>query len=221
MLLRSILGYAPANLIPALAALGTIVVFTRLLPPDEFGRYALAQGVILFGQALAFYALQVSVTRFHERYAEDRTLDRLLATAYWCYAACAALASLLFAAVLLALRPDPLLAPVLWLALPTLLLRGLVLVNLASHRGAQRIGRYNLVECGQNVAGLLVALPLVAWLDLGASGLVLGMLAGSALTLLADLRTVARGVGPVDRTILRDLLGFGAPLVLSHGLNAL
>lgn len=220
MLLRSILGYTPANLVPALAALATIVAFTRLLPPDEFGRYALAQAVVLFGQALAFYALQVSVTRFHERYADDHRLDRLLATAYWCYLACAAAACVLFVAVMAAIRPDPLLAPVLWLALPTLLLRGLVLVNLASHRGAQRIGRYNLVECGQNVAGFLVALPLVAWLGMGASGLVLGMLAGSVLVLLADLRTLARGVGPADRAILRELWGFGAPLVVSHGLSA-
>jgi O-antigen/teichoic acid export membrane protein/glycosyltransferase involved in cell wall biosynthesis len=220
MLLRSILGYTPANLVPALAALGTIVAFTRLLPPDEFGRYALAQAVILFGQALAFFALQVSVTRFHERYADDHQLDRLLATAYWCYLACAAIAAAIFAAIMVAIRPDPLLAPVLWLALPTLLLRGLVVVNLASHRGAQRIGRYNLVECGQNVAGFLVALALVAGLGLGASGLVLGMLAGSALVLLADLRTVARGVGPADRAILRELWTFGAPLVVAHALNA-
>jgi O-antigen/teichoic acid export membrane protein len=162
----------------------------------------------------------VSVTRFHERYADDHQLDRLLATAYWCYLACAAVAALLFAAIMVAIRPDPLLAPVLWLARPTLLLRGLVVVNLASHRGAQRIGRYNLVECGQNLAGFLAALALVVGLGMGASGLVLGMLAGSALVLLADLRTVARGVGPADRAILRELWGFGAPLVVAHALNA-
>ena len=221
-LLRSILGYAPANLVPALVAVGTVSVFTRLLPPDEFGRYALAQAVVLFGQALAFYALQVSVTRFHERYADDRHRPgRLLASAYWCYAALAAGTVVLFVATMAAIRPDPALAPTLWLALPTLLLRGLVLVNLAAHRAAGRTGRYNLVECGQNLAGLLAALGLVAGLGLGAAGLIAGMLAGSALVLLADLRTMVRGAGPPDRAVLRELWGFGAPLVVAHGLSAL
>ncbi|HEX8376143.1 MAG TPA: lipopolysaccharide biosynthesis protein [Geminicoccaceae bacterium] len=220
-LLRSILGYAPANLVPALVAVGTVSTFTRLLPPDEFGRYALAQAVVLFGQALAFYALQVSVTRFHERYADDRRPGRLLASAYWCYAALAAGTALLFVATMAAIRPGPALAPALWLALPTLLLRGLVLVNLAAHRAAGRTGRYNLVECGQNLAGLLAALGLVAGLGLGAAGLIAGMLAGSALVLLADLRTMARGAGPPDGAVLRELWGFGAPLVVAHGLGAL
>ncbi len=220
MLLRSIVGYAPSNLIPALAGIMTIVVFSRLLPPDELGRYAVAQSVVLIGQALAFYGLQVSVTRFYPRYLKTGGVARLLASAYACCLISAIAAGALGAAVILALAPEPALAGPLWLALPTLLLRGLVTVNLAAHRGALRVGRYNLVECGQSAAGFLLALLLVGCFGLGASGLVLGLLGAAGLALLPDLGLVARSIGRPDRAILREMRAFGGPLVACYALNA-
>ncbi|MCB1884524.1 MAG: oligosaccharide flippase family protein [Geminicoccaceae bacterium] len=220
MLLKTILGYAPSNVVPAIMAVATISVFTRLLPPEAFGRYALTQAVILFGQAAAFYGLQVSVTRFHERSSATRQLGPLLGSAYACYAACALAATLGFVGFVLVLRPAPALAAVLWLALPTMLLRGLVYVNLASHRGAGRIARYNLVEVGQSVLAFVVALVLVVGFGFGAGGLVWGLLAGAAAVLAIDLPLMRRFVNRPERGLLKDLWRFGAPLCVAHLLSA-
>jgi O-antigen/teichoic acid export membrane protein len=220
MLLRSIIGYAPSNLVPALAGIMTIIVFSRLLPPDELGRYAVAQSLVVIGQALAFYGLQVSVTRFYPRHLKAGSVARLLASAYACYLACAAAVGGLVTAGILALAPEPALAGPLWLALPTLLLRGLVTVNLAAHRGALHVGRYNLVECGQSATAFALALVLVTGFGLGASGLMLGLLCAACFALLPDLRLMARNIGRPDRAILREMRTFGGPLVLCYALNS-
>ena len=79
------------------------------------------------------------------------------------------------------------------------------MVNLAAHRGALHVARYNLVECGSNAAGFALSLVLVAGFGLGASGLMLGLLAGACFGLLPDLRLVARSLGRPDRaTPARD-----------------
>lgn len=220
MLLRNVLGYAPSNLVPALVALATIVVFTRAMPPDEFGRYATAQAAVLMLQALAFYGLQLGVTRFHAAHAAAGTLPRLLATAYGCFALLALFAAAGAALGILLLAPEPRLAAVLWASLPLLLLRGLVAVNLAVHRGALAVRRHNLAECTQNLVGLALAVPLATVADLGAVGLVLGFAGGSLFAALLDLDLPLRNLRRPETAVLRQVGRFAVPLVLSYALAA-
>jgi O-antigen/teichoic acid export membrane protein len=219
MLLRSILRYAPANVLPALTTVAIIVVFTRVMSPDEFGRYAVAQAAVLIAQAVAFQSVQLGVTRFHAGHQAAGALSRLLATAYSSFAALAALATALAAAIPL-LAPAQL-APALWAALPLLLLRGLVAVNQAVHRAALNVGRYNLVEAVQSLAGLALALLLALALDWGAVGLVLGLAGGSLLAALLDAGLPARHLGWPDREVLREVRRYAGPLMASYGLAAL
>jgi N-acetylglucosaminyldiphosphoundecaprenol N-acetyl-beta-D-mannosaminyltransferase len=220
MLLRAVLGYAPSNLVPALVALATIVIFTRVLPPDEFGRYAVAQAVVLLVQALAFYGLQVATTRFYAARREAGSLPGLLATAYGCFAVLVVLAVAGSALAIALLAPEPRLAAVLWAALPLLALRGLVSINLAIHRSALAIGRHNLIECSQSLVGLVLAVLLVTVLGQGAVGIVLGLAGGSLLAAALDLGLPARHLRRPDPAILREVARFAAPLVLSYALGA-
>ena len=50
---RGLLGYLPANITSGIVGLLTIVVFTRLLTPEQYGAYALADGILSLGSALA------------------------------------------------------------------------------------------------------------------------------------------------------------------------
>ena len=220
MLLRAVLGYAPSNLVPALVALATIVIFTRVLPPDEFGRYAVAQAAVLLVQALAFYGLQVAITRFYAARREAGSLPDLLATAYGCFAVLVVLAVAGSALAVALLVPEPRLAAVLWASLPLLALRGLVSINLAVHRSALAVGRHNLVECTQNLVGLGLAVLLVTVLGQGAAGLVLGLAGGSLLAAALDLGLPARHLRRPEPAILREVARFAAPLVLSYALGA-
>ena len=46
MFWRGVLGYLPVNIVQGLVGLATIVTFTRLLQPSQFGDYALGFSVM-------------------------------------------------------------------------------------------------------------------------------------------------------------------------------
>ena len=48
-LLRHLAGYLPVQIASGIAAFGGVYVFTRLLGPEEYGRYALMLSVIAAG----------------------------------------------------------------------------------------------------------------------------------------------------------------------------
>ena len=55
MLGRHIFGYLPVNAVQGLVAFGTIAIFTRLLHPDEYGRYAMVLAAVQLVQGACFY----------------------------------------------------------------------------------------------------------------------------------------------------------------------
>ena len=46
MFWRGVFGYLPANIVQGVVGFLTIIIFTRLLSPEDFGRYALAYAVL-------------------------------------------------------------------------------------------------------------------------------------------------------------------------------
>lgn len=64
MFWRGVWGYLPANIVQGLVGFGAIVVFTRLLSPDDFGRYALAFSVMTLVHVATFSWLEAAMARF-------------------------------------------------------------------------------------------------------------------------------------------------------------
>ena len=64
MFWRGVWGYLPANIIQGLVGFGAIVVFTRLLSPDDFGRYAIAFSVMTLVHVATFSWLEAAMARF-------------------------------------------------------------------------------------------------------------------------------------------------------------
>ena len=54
MFWKGVIGYLPANLVQAAVGLLTIVIFTRILSPDEYGHYALGFTVMTLVHTLLF-----------------------------------------------------------------------------------------------------------------------------------------------------------------------
>jgi O-antigen/teichoic acid export membrane protein len=64
MFWRGVWGYLPANIIQGLVGFGAIVVFTRLLSPEDFGRYAIAFSVMTLVHVATFSWLEAAMARF-------------------------------------------------------------------------------------------------------------------------------------------------------------
>ncbi|WP_295389127.1 lipopolysaccharide biosynthesis protein [uncultured Thiodictyon sp.] len=177
-------GYLPLNLIQAFTSLGLVVVYTRLLVPEQYGRYALALIAMQWLQSLLFAWLHGGVARFYEaRRAPDR-LPALLTTAYGAGLCLSALVAVTAGLVALFLR-----GPWRWLVvagLVSLIARSLLLVGVEAHRAARHVARYSLLEGTQSVLGLGLGALLVLGTGGGAAAALWGIALASVLVLLLD-----------------------------------
>ena len=64
---KSMLAYIPVNVANLLVSFGNIIVLTRLLDGDEYGRYATAIISIQFFHMLLLTWLEASMARYHAR----------------------------------------------------------------------------------------------------------------------------------------------------------
>ncbi len=213
MLVRHVLGYLPANVVPAMTAFAAVYVYTRMLSPEDYGVYSVILSVTLLCQAVFYYWLQIGATRFYARAEIDRDMPAFSGTIYKGTVLSSVLMSVIYVAVLLLWTFPANLLVGLWLGLPLVLARGLVSVNQAFNRGGAKVLRYNLVECSQNLLGLVLGVFILMVRHDGAHGVLIGLIVGA-------LAGCAFGVGPVVRGLrcptsvarLRALISFGTPL---------
>jgi O-antigen/teichoic acid export membrane protein len=220
VLFGHVLGYAPANVLPALVSFLSIYVFTRLVSPQEYGRYALVVSVTLLCQAAFFYWLQVGTTRFVARAHKEGRLPALVSTAYRLFLVAAVVLSALYAAALYTIPGARALRAELWLGLALILARSLTALNQAFTRGGLHVWRYNLVECGQSLLGFAIGLLLIKAFKLADAGILLGLIAGALVVALPGLlATRGLAVAPIDGQDARLLLRFGLPLTAYCAMN--
>ena len=217
---RQLLSYVPANLLPALAAVAMVVIYTRLLTPAEFGRFNLAYSVVLIGQTVGFNALAFATTRFYPAALRDGTRDAFLRETFSGFALVSLVICML---ALLAIAAFPNLAAWVGLVLPLVLLRSLVGQNQAINRAADGAWRFNLVECAHSLTGLGIGLAfLLFWARDGRSPL-LGLLVAALLCAAFEWRLMRAGFGAGPRNAARAaaLHRFALPLSLSFAASAL
>ena len=78
---RQILLYAPALLIPGLLNFVALALYTRLLSPEAYGRYAFALAVVVFVKIVGFGWLSLGMSCFFQGAHRDGRLSVLLSTA--------------------------------------------------------------------------------------------------------------------------------------------
>lgn len=214
---RQIVFYLPANVVPAVCSFLLIFAYTRVLTPDAYGLYSLAFSAVLVAQTALFFALPVAITRFHPGAALADREAAFLKAAYSLFYGLALLMALLCLAVVPWLGLEPGLQSAVWLALPLLLARAAVGMNQAVNRSANRMARFNTIECAHAVLGLLAGLALVPVFGATADSVLSGLLAGAVLCAVADLRLLLlplrRSALPFDRDTVLHLLRYAWPLV--------
>jgi O-antigen/teichoic acid export membrane protein len=215
--------YAPAYIIPLLASITGIAVFTRLLPPHDYGIYAVILSLTQVAQSLLFTWLDLSTKRFYEPAQHGGKLGTLSKTIYVAMLAGAALL------VLIALGAeaadwagvatlDPGLVALLWLAVAVTILRELATSSKSFELAALSSLRFVSMECGDSLVALAVGVALCWFLGLGAAGILIGSAAGGLAVAIAGvprLRQRLRG-GAFDPALQRQLLRFGCPMALSY-----
>ena len=216
MLLRHSAHYLLASGLPGLINFLAIYLYTRLLTPEEYGRYAVVvAGVGLFN-VVFFQWIRLALLRFFPAYEHDpRPLISTL------------LASFLLALLLTGcagftlalLWPSPTLRPFILLGITLLWATAWFELNLELSRIQLRPKLYGAMAAFKSVAALVVGTSLTL-AGLNAYGPLLGLFLGLLFAGAYGLRNPIWRVQPkLDGKKLAELVRYGAPLTATFALS--
>lgn len=222
-LTRHLAGYLPVNLASAIAAFGGLFVFTRLLSPDEYGRYALCLSLMALLHTLTLTWVEAAGFRFHARAAVQGRLPDHFRTGIALIWRSLLLAILVWAVVYLFLRGVPGYARILpWIAV-LMPLATILKFALEAHRAGQDVGRFARVQTAQTLLGFALG-ALLAWqTGLGAAAPFAGLAVAAGLLAVRESAFIlhsARG-GKVDGEFKRQWAGYGWPIAAALALDLL
>jgi O-antigen/teichoic acid export membrane protein len=216
MLLRHSLLYVLARGVPGLVNFAALAVYTRLLAPDEFGRYALALAGVGLVNVFIFQWQRLVLARFLQAH-EPRPhlfLGGILAQ----FLALAAAVSGV-GAICALIWPDPVWRRLLALAVPLVAVQAAFELTLGLAAASLQPGWYGRLLASKALIALTCGGAL-AWVGLGATAPLLGLIVGHLLALVMFGYMGWRGARLVwpDRRALREQLAYGLPLTVTFAL---
>lgn len=214
---RTLLAYLPVNLANVVVSFGLIVVLTRLLSPEEFGRYAIAMITLQFVHMGAFTWLEAAMARFQARAENNEDVASHLRTLYTLAAGLGTVCVVLFLAIIFVLPISRDLQTVLGFAIGTAGLQVLFNLGMEAHRASHRVIRYSLTYSSQTLLSFIIGIALVLLTPLRESGPFLGITLGLIVALIIDLPFMLKrqkgGRFEADRT--RRYAAYGFPICMS------
>ena len=214
MLLKHSTLYLLARGVPGIVNFLAIAVYTRLLGPEEYGRYALVvEGVGLLN-VVAFQWLRLALLRFFPAHASNP--KPLLSTVLGGFAGLAALTGTL-GLVAVGLSPDESWRRSFLVAVPLLWAQAWFELNLELVRSKLDPMHYGAMSAVKAASALLLG-GLMASSGLGGMGPLLGLLVGFLIASALNWRDWGGAVPRLDRNLLKSLLDYGLPLTATFAL---
>lgn len=217
MLLRHSAAYLFARGLPGLINFAALAIYSRVLAPDDYGRYSLiVAGVSMVG-VVVFQWHRLVLARWLATRQQDgqRFLGEILRL-FLLLATATALPGLILAG----LWPDPVWQRLLALAVVLLIAQEWVELNLVLAAAQLAPARYGRVLGAKTALALAVGTGL-ALLGCGAAAPLFGLAVGCALAVPLFGRLPWRGVHPLraSRQTVRAQLRYGLPLVATFALG--
>ncbi len=213
---RYLTGYLPVNVVQAVVGMASLMIYSHLMTPFQFGHYVLALSSQYLGQWLFFGGFLMGTARWVPRANRDGNRSELLATVY---GSCLILMVLMIiiSGLIEALRVIPREASALiWVTVAYSLVRGFVLIGLEVHRNSLEIGRYSRLEIFQTIVGFVLGTLFVIRSDGQPEAAILGLLLGNLLIAMMELPWLRRAFRWRDfsKKMLLRLWRYGAPMLI-------
>ena len=220
MFWRGVWGYLPANIVQGVVGFLAIVLFTRLLSAEEFGRYALAFSVMTLAHVAVFSWLEAAMARFWAAQEPGAATQGHFASLYRTAFALSA-GFLAVTALSMWLWPgDGLFRIALAAGLAGVPARSLVKLGQERFRAAGEVGKAAGLDIAVTIGGLVIGVgfALAGW---GGAAPLLGIglapLAALPFVLPGELRQ-ARG-GGFEPARVRGYAMYGYPIAASLALT--
>ncbi|SDY19113.1 lipopolysaccharide biosynthesis protein [Nitrosomonas halophila] len=216
MLLRHSIAYLLARGGPGLVNFAALAIYTRLLNPDEYGRYALVIAGISFFNVVFFQWLRSSLLRFLPSHLTNP--NPVLGTLLCAFAGIVFLTGLLGATIVL-LSAETTWKNLIALAIPLLWMHAWIELNLELARSSLQPRRYGTVATTKAVSALVLGVCFVMW-GLGEFGPLLGMLAALLIVgLIWGWKPWTKAFTQPSNQLFMSFLKYGMPLTATFALG--
>ena len=209
---RGLAWSTASNIVLRIGNLAVGIIMARIIAPEEFGVFAVALTVWSVLGSVAEFGLGADLVRRddYERHLPTvATLGAVLSGSL-------ALVMVLGAPTIAGLFGSPAATGVVQLMAIPMALIGLSVVPAALLQRSMRQGTLFAID-GSSLVVSTAATVVFALAGFGPAALALGRVAGQGLTVLLQYVAVRRWpVFGLDRTVLREAVGFGLPLALAN-----
>jgi len=165
MFWRGVWGYLPANIVQGVVGFLAIVLFTRLLSPEDFGRYALAFSVMTLAHVAVFSWLEAAMARFWAAQAPGAATQGHFASLYRTAFALSGLFLLITGLSMWIWPGDGLFRIALAAGLAGVPARSLVKLGQERFRAAGEVGKAAGLDIAVTIGGLVIGVgfALAGW----------------------------------------------------------
>jgi len=215
MFWRGVVGYLPVNIIQGLVGLATIVTFTRLLAPSQFGDYALGFSVMSLLHTAIFTWNEAAMARFWVAEVDKGQGGAHAATVYRTWLALLVVLPLALAAALLVpMAPGLRLAVVCGVL--AVLPRTFAKLAQERRRAAGEVAGAASIDIIQTLGAFGVG-AVLAYLGFGGAAPLIGFGAAAAVCMAWTLPSewAHSRSGRFEAPRARSYLGYGLPVALS------
>jgi len=216
MFWRGVIGYLPVNIVQGVVGLLTIVVFTRVLSPADYGVYALAVSATSLVHTATFNWLECAMARFYVAEAEGGRLPGHFSTIYRTFAVMAVGFPLVAGAIVWLIPMPPPLKFAVGCGLAAIMIRSLLKLAQERRRAAGDVSGAAVIDIVQTLGGFVIGAGL-AVAGFGGAGPMIGLGAAAMICLVWALPTEfrqARG-GAFEMARARLYAAYGLPVSMS------
>ena len=222
MFWKGVWGYLPANIVQGVVGFLTIVLFTRLLTPEDFGRYALAFSVMTMAHVAVFSWLEAAMARFWAAETPGPGMAGHFASLYRAAFALSGLFLVVAAAALWLWPADPLFKIALAAGLAGAPARCILKLGQERFRAAGEVGKAAGLDMAVAIGGLAIGVGC-ALLGLGGAAPLLGIglapLAALPFVLPGELKQA--GGARLEPARVRTYAAYGYPIAVSLALTVI
>lgn len=218
MLLKHSASYLVARGLPGIVNFFALAIYSRLLSPEDYGKYALVIAAVGLANTMLIQWLRVGLIRFLPVYQHRRA--EFLSTILAGLAGVAAVTGVIWSVAAFLVFDDQTMYKLGMLGLLLFWVEGCFELVLELARSELSPRKYGIVSFTKAVIALALG-SLLAYLGFGPFGLVAALIAGMGVALVwrrpADWRLLRLFLA--DREIVRELLVYGLPLTLTMALG--
>lgn len=208
--------YLLAKLFAGIIGFISIVLYTRILVPDEYGRYALILVYVNLINSLLYQWFRLGLIRYIPKFQKkDSMYNRLLSTVIICYIACCFI-TLLVGVFLVTLGFQSILQ--VSIILVFLWTTAWFELSQAIQRSKLKPVRFGIMTGMKSLTSLLFG-GIALYLGYGEIGLLIGISFGTLITNLVFIKEWnTKSKLSFDRSIILELMKYGLPLIISGGM---